>query len=416
MSGILKIVLGKSESVKGAKNSYVDDILVDVTKVSAEEVVQHLGEFGIITKQPEPLVGGSALGLRIHRNRLAKLMFSRGNELPVVSGTFTRRESFSEWGKLEGHYPIAGWLRLACSFIKRQAEGLKWDDGVGEIAMNMIGEVVEKVRRDDPVKGRWSVPRSGAQRGVVWCNLSSNAMGVLLEVDSRGVEDASWLRKKDDFNHINVAELEAILKGVNLALKWKLRDISIMTDSATVYGWVNITLTEEKRIRTKGAAEMIVRRRLGFLRNLIDEFSLKVDITLVPTLKNKADELTRVSKKWLALGSGDPGGEDVCAGVVDVEELHNMHHVGVERTLFLARKVDPGVARGSVQRVVRGCERCQSIDPAPVVHTRGEIGVDETWRRLAIDVTHYRQLLYLTLVDCGPGRFAIWREILVRVS
>ena len=84
-----------------------------------------------------------------------------------------------------------------------------------------------------------------------------------------------------------------------------------MIDSATVYGWVKVTLTEEKRIRTKGAAEMIVRRRLGVLRNLIDEFSLKVDITLVPTLKNKADELTRVSKKWLASGSGGPGGEDV---------------------------------------------------------------------------------------------------------
>ena len=45
------------------------------------------------------------------------------------------------------------------------------------------------------------------------------------------------------------------------------------------------------------------------------------------------------------------------------------------------------------------------------MHTKGEIGVDETWRRLAVDVTYYRQLLYLTLVDCGPGRFAIWSEI-----
>ena len=60
-----------------------------MTKVSAEEVVQHLGDFGLVTKQPEPLVGGSALGLKIHRNRLGELMFSRGNELPVVLGTLT---------------------------------------------------------------------------------------------------------------------------------------------------------------------------------------------------------------------------------------------------------------------------------------------------------------------------------------
>ena len=29
--------------------------------------------------------------------------------------------------------------------------------------------------------------------------------------------------KKDDYNHINGAELEAELKGVNLALKWGIK-------------------------------------------------------------------------------------------------------------------------------------------------------------------------------------------------
>ena len=35
----------------------------------------------------------------------------------------------------------------------------------------------------------------------------------------------------------------------------------------------------------------------------------------------------------------------------------------------------------------------------------------ENWKRLAIDVIHYRQGLYLSMMDCGPGRVAIWREI-----
>ena len=61
--------------------------------------------------------------------------------------------------------------------------------------------------------------------------------------------------------------------------------------------------------------------------------------------------------------------------------------------------------------MVSGCERCQSIDPAPVVHEWGEIHVNENWRRLALDVTHYRQGLYLSMIDCGPGRVAIWREL-----
>lgn len=32
-------------------------------------------------------------------------------------------------------------------------------------------------------------------------------------------EDAAWSRKRNNFNHINVAELNAVLKGINLALR-----------------------------------------------------------------------------------------------------------------------------------------------------------------------------------------------------
>ena len=39
-------------------------------------------------------------------------------------------------------------------------------------------------------------------------------------IDGVMVEDAAWFRKKCDYNHINVAELEATIKDVNLALKW----------------------------------------------------------------------------------------------------------------------------------------------------------------------------------------------------
>ena len=41
--------------------------------------------------------------------------------------------------------------------------------------------------------------------------------------------------------------------------------------------------------------------------------------------------------------------------------------------------------------------------------------VANIWTRLAIDVTHYRQLPYLSMVDCGPGRFAIWKRLIVVV-
>lgn len=411
MAVILKTVLSKSKRIQLATSSYIDDILVDESQVSAEELVDHLNKYGLATKPPEHLDGGAALGLKLQKNERGELVFSRGNELPCTVENLTRRELFSVCGKLVGHYPLAGWLRIACSYIKRRAEGTRWDDFVGEHAMRMMKETLEEVRRADPVRGSWHVPRR--DNGVVWCDASSIALGVLLEIDGCAVEDAAWLRKESDFSHINVAELEAILKGVNLALKWGLKEINVMTDSATVHGWVKVALAEERRIRTKGAAEMIIKRRLGILKNLSEEFDLRIAITFVPTLKNKADALTRVKKGWLATKEEDPvlGKAAMCAAAVDLKEIHGMHHVGVDRTLFLARKIDPTITRRAVQQVVRGCERCQMIDPAPVVHHRGELGVRENWKRLAVDVTHYRQVAYLSIIDCGPGRLAIWKEL-----
>jgi transposase InsO family protein len=39
------------------------------------------------------------------------------------------------------------------------------------------------------------------------------------------------------------------------------------------------------------------------------------------------------------------------------------------------------------------------------------LGVKSNWSRLAIDITHYKNKSYLSLVDCGPGRLAIWKKI-----
>ena len=410
MTRILKTVLGKRKDVEAGTSSYIDDILVDEAVVTAAEVVEHLKGFGLVTKSPEPLEGGAALGLRLEKDRSGELTFQRGNEIPEVGKELSRRELFSACGKLVGHYPIAGWLRVACSYVKRRAEGVRWDDKVGQDAIEMMKDIVERVHREDPVKGRWYAPKS--DMGVMWCDASSIATGVMLEIDGVEVEDAAWLRKKGDYGHINVAELDAVLKGINLALKWDLKEVEVRTDSATVVGWLKSLLSAEKRIRTKGASEMIVKRRLGILQELMEVCNLKLNVVFIPSEKNKADALTRVKKAWLGAPKEEANGTELCCvGIPSVEELHQMHHMGVDRTLFVARRVDPAVTREKVRQVVRECDRCQVIDPAPVVHEPGRIRVESDWKRLAVDVTHYRHQLYLSMVDCGPGRVAIWREL-----
>lgn len=408
MSKILKTVLEKESRIAKATSSYIDDIMVDVSKVRAKDVIEHLEQYGLVTKPPEKLEKATVLGLKLGRNQQGELMFSRANEVPAaerMKARMTKREVFSVCGKLVGHYPVAGWLRVACSFVKRQAEGNRWDDYAGDRACTLLKEVVERVHVEDPIKGRWKV---GSEiEGIVWCDASDLALGVAVEIGGDVVEDATWLRKKDDHNHINVAELEAALKGLNLGLQWGLKKIRIITDSETVRGWIEITLSEEKKVKTKGAAEMLVKRRLGVLKSLVEEFDLKVEVLCVPSSVNKADKLTRVSKGWL---QGKEGGY-ACAGVCDVKRLHELHHFGVERSWFLAKQVDPTVSKKVVKKVVQECMRCQSIDPASGRHDSGELNVGTNWTRLAIDVTHYKGLPYLSMLDCGPGRFAIWREL-----
>ena len=43
------------------------------------------------------------------------------------------------------------------------------------------------------MKGSWHVPKKDS--GVVWCDASSIALGLLLEINGCAVEDAAWLRK-----------------------------------------------------------------------------------------------------------------------------------------------------------------------------------------------------------------------------
>ena len=406
MTSILKTVLKKREDVDAATSSFIDDIMVDSSRVPSRAVADHLLGNGLESKEPASLEGGSVLGLRLSRDSDGRLVFARGNEVPEVADTLTRRDLFSVCGKLVGHYPKAGWLRVACSYLKRHAAGSSWSDYVGDEVRDRIREVVEEVKSADPVRGVWQAPKVDA--GVVWCDASDLAMGAVLEIGGVEVEDASWMRKKDDYTHINVAELEAVLKGINLCAKWHLKRVEIVTDSATVYGWLCLTLTEEKKVKTKGAAEVLVKRRLGIFKSLVEELGLQVTVRLVKSEANKADGLTRIRKKWLMTDRSL-----ACLGLdhEQLKEMHSKHHMGVERSWFLAKKVDSSVDKEAVRRVVRQCQQCQSIDPAPATHVPGELGVDEDWERLAIDTTHFEGRPYLTIVDCGPGRFVLWREL-----
>ena len=76
--------------------------------------------------------------------------------------------------------------------------------------------------------GEWHV--SGHELNAL-VDASSLATGVVLERFSTVLEDACWLRPKNDAQHINLAELDATLKGLNLALQRQTKVVHLHTDS-----------------------------------------------------------------------------------------------------------------------------------------------------------------------------------------
>ena len=151
----------------------------------------------------------------------------------------TKRQIHQKIGSWLGHLPVNGWLRVSCAYIQRVLANQKigWDEKSNEEITDCITEKWKKLKYEgDPAKGQWTVNANSPMN--IWVDASSIALGVALEIDGDIVEDASWLRKQNDSQHINMSELDAAIKGINMTMKWGRRKMTLFTDSATVNGWL----------------------------------------------------------------------------------------------------------------------------------------------------------------------------------
>lgn len=123
----------------------------------------------------------------------------------------------------------------------------------------------------------------------VCVDASSLATSVVVESGGSLVEDACCLRPVHENKHINLAELEAMLRGINVALQWKATVVQMK--SAYITG-----CTGKTRVRTKAASEMLIRLRLGTLEELAAEYGLTIDVGLVRSHANQTEQITRVSQ------------------------------------------------------------------------------------------------------------------------
>lgn len=93
-----------------------------------------------------------------------------------------------------------------------------------------------------------------------------------------------------------LAELKAMMKGVNLALEWDTTKMHLFTESACVHWWVPNMLMANARMHTKAANEMLIRRCLNILEKLVNEYELPVDVMLVRSDQNQTDRLISPTK------------------------------------------------------------------------------------------------------------------------
>ena len=419
MTQIVEYVLSVDPVIAENVSNYIDDLFVNEKGVECGKVSQHLIRWGLEAKEPEKLGspnGVRVLGLRVDPN----LNWVRDGDVPSVKESrMSRRDVHSFVGELLGHYPRAGWLRVACAFIQRSTaeEGVGWDEEVGTKTQALVEALSERLADEgDPVGGGWVVKAKAPMK--VWVDASSLALGVVLEVDGDLVEDAAWLRPRDDSAHINRSELDAVIRGINLALRWGRRELQILTDSQTVYFWLRSVINRTHNVKTKALDEVLIRRRLDTLKELIAEEDLSVVVTLVPSEHNRADALTRVPKKWLlnrrAAFAGEVTAAEPNATPISFEQvrcIHNTGHFGVERTFQLAVERYGEIEKNLVKQVVEQCDRCARFDPVRKKRwMKGQINASHAWDRWAIDVCHVGTKPYLTMIDVATS-FTLWREL-----
>uniref|UniRef100_A0A5S6Q1Z5 RNase H domain-containing protein n=1 Tax=Trichuris muris TaxID=70415 RepID=A0A5S6Q1Z5_TRIMR len=198
-------------------------------------------------------------------------------------------------------------------FVKRRINdaSASWDEVVDDRELRaLLLEIADAMKKWDPAQGIRDISGDSAKVEV---DASALGIGVALEVSGSIIEDAAWLRPHDSC-HINMAELDAVIKGLNLVLTWQMKKIELITNSATVHRWISDSLSGRTRLKTKAASEMLIRRRVGLVLSLGREYNLDLTITLVRSADNKVDALTRVPQRLCERRRGGGASSCVCGG------------------------------------------------------------------------------------------------------
>lgn len=86
----------------------------------------------------------------------------------------------------------------------------------------------------------------------------------------------------------------AAIKGLALAVDWKVAQLTLVTYLKTVHGWLKkyLLLKNTRRIEVHGLGKVVVQHWLQIIKETVTIHPMTVDIIWVPSEKNKSDVLT----------------------------------------------------------------------------------------------------------------------------
>ena len=126
-------------------------------------------------------------------------------------------------------------------------------------------------------------------------------LGVVISDDGFVIDDHCWLRPKSDKRHINVAELDAVLRGLSAVVDHGVTNVRVMTDSKTVHGWLKSLFGKIQQVKVNGLYRALVERKLQLIDDLVEVYKLKISVEWVPSQKNLANSLIHVPASWLKM-------------------------------------------------------------------------------------------------------------------
>ena len=140
------------------------------------------------------------------------------------------------------------------------------------------------------------------------CRFPSNRSN--LGVARDGVEGCLLAATRSRHPTHQLGQTGRSIESINLALQGQGKVLHVKTDSVCLYHWISDTLTRKARVRTKAASEMLIRRPLSTLKELVKEYmSARPALKFKPRRGNAFRASHQVSENSELFKKLDPGAQ-----------------------------------------------------------------------------------------------------------